>query len=407
MRLSQVALRNISRNRRRSLLSGIAIGVAAMSILLLFALVDGMEEDLARNLHDFYSGMVRIRHSDYDANELVSPLHLRVEDADAKVATLQSLEGVAGLSPRINFPTSIYREGETYNAQGIGTDFALEVGYSGIDEYLVDGTLPVAGERRMVIGTGLAAEPEVGVGDSLTLLSPTMRRSSNAITFEIAATISLPVASLNNMALYIPLDQARRLVQMDNSVTEILVKLDNERDSRELASSLLERWEGEPLRIVSWRDIPSAYSFIELARGVYNGMAIVFFLLGSTVIITTTMIVIFERMREIGTIAAMGMTGRQIIQLFFLEALFIAIAAAFAGVVVGSAITLVLQQVGIDLGSALDGVELEIGSTIYPKWNLLTTGFVFAYSVVVTGLASYFPSRKVARIEPVEALHTT
>ena len=61
MKLSQVALRNIGRNKRRSILSGIAIGVAAMAIVILFALIDGMQEDLSSNLHDFYSGMVRIR----------------------------------------------------------------------------------------------------------------------------------------------------------------------------------------------------------------------------------------------------------------------------------------------------------------------------------------------------------
>ena len=407
MKLANVALRNISRNKRRSLLSGIAIGVAAMSILMLFALLDGMEDDLASNLQDFYSGMVRIRHIDYDANELLSPLHLRVEEADAKVADLRTIPGVAAISPRILFPTSIYRDGETFNAQAFGTDIALEIEYAGIDQYLVDGSIPVDGERQMLIGAGLADELGVAVGDQLTLLSPTMRRSSNAMTFEVAGTLRMPVATLTNMALYVPLQHARRLVQMDASVSEILIKLEDERDSGVLAASLQDLWQDEPLRIVAWRDIPSAYSFIELARGVYNGMAIMFFLLGSTVIITTTMIVIFERMREIGTIAAMGMTGTQIVKLFFLEALFIAIAAALAGVVVGSGVTLVLQQIGIDLGTALDGVEIEIGSVIYPRWNLLRSLFVFAYSVAVTGLASYFPARKVARIEPVEALHTT
>jgi putative ABC transport system permease protein len=406
MKLSQVALRNIGRNKRRSILSGIAIGVAAMAIVILFALIDGMQEDLSSNLHDFYSGMVRIRHTDYDANELLSPLHLRVQDADAKVAELAAMDEVESVSPRINFPTSIYLEGETYNAQGIGVDMALEPDYSGLDQYLVNGTMPAAGERSMLIGYKLAEELGVGVGDQLTLLSLTMRRSSNAITFTIAGTLALPVASLNNNVLYLPLDQARSLVRMDDSVTEILVKLNDERTSRDFAAMLADRWNDEALRIVSWRDVPSAYSFIELARGIYNGMAVVFFLLGSTVIITTTMIVIFERMREIGTIAAMGMTGSQIVRLFFLEALFIAIIAAFVGVVVGSGITLVLGQIGIDLGEALEGIDIEIGSKIYPQWNLLTAVFVFVYSVVVTGLASFFPSRKVARIEPVEALHT-
>lgn len=406
MKLRDIAMRNIGRNRRRSMLSGVAIGVAAMSIVLLFALIDGMAEDLSNNLHDFYSGMVRVRHVDYDANELLSPLHLRVQDASRRSDELLTLDGVQSVSPRVAFPASVYLDGETHNAQGVGVDMELERSYSRIDEYLLAGGMPSPGEREVLLGGELADELGIGVGDQLTLLTLTMRRSSNAVTYTVAGTLQLPVNMLNNNVIYVPLASARQLIRMDDAATEILIKLDDERASNAFAAALRERWLEEDLRIASWREIQSSYSFVELARSIYNGMAVVFFLLGSTVIITTTMIVIFERMREIGTIAAMGMTRRQIVQLFFLEALFIAIIAAAVGVVVGTGITLVLGEVGISMGEALDGVDVELGTRIFPRWRFETALFVFAYSVVVTALASYFPSRKAARVEPVEALHT-
>ncbi len=66
MKLSGIALRNILRNKRRSLLSGAAIAVAAASIVFLFALLEGMKIDLADNLQTFYTGTVRIMHEDYE-----------------------------------------------------------------------------------------------------------------------------------------------------------------------------------------------------------------------------------------------------------------------------------------------------------------------------------------------------
>ena len=64
-----IAVRNIRRNRRRSLLSMTAIAVAAMAITLMFSLLEGMKRDLAGNLHTYVSGEVRLRHRDYDRYE--------------------------------------------------------------------------------------------------------------------------------------------------------------------------------------------------------------------------------------------------------------------------------------------------------------------------------------------------
>jgi putative ABC transport system permease protein len=133
-------------------------------------------------------------------------------------------------------------------------------------------------------------------------------------------------------------------------------------------------------------------------------IALVFFLLASTVIINTTMMVIFERMREIGTVAAMGMTPQEIVRLFFLEAFYIGAIAAFVGVVLGIAVTIPLSKTGIDLTQSMGGVDLEINPVIYPRLNIRSTVFVFFYSTAIASLASFIPSRRAAKIEPVEAL---
>ncbi|MFW5717405.1 MAG: ABC transporter permease [Spirochaetota bacterium] len=406
MKLSTIALRNVGRNKRRSVLSGIAIGVAAMAIVILFSLINGMQADLANNLQDFYSGMIRVRHAEYDQNEILSPLHLRVQDAGERAAELESMDGVTAISPRINFPASIYQDGETSNAQGIGVDMSREVQYSRLNDYLVEGAMPGDNTRGMLLGTTLADRLGVSVGDTLTILTTTMTRGSNAITFTVAGTLQFPVQGLNAQALMIPLPAARDLVKMDDAVTEILIKLEDESQAAAVAREIESRWDSHDLRIATWREIPTSYSFIEFARNIYNGMAAFFFLLGSTVIITTTMIVIFERMREIGTIAAMGMTGSEIVRLFFLESFFIALIAAGIGVVAGTGISLVLGEVGIDMREAVQGMDIEFGGQVYPRWRLGTTVFVYIYSIAVTGLAAFFPTRRAAKIEPVEALHT-
>ena len=114
--------------------------------------------------------------------------------------------------------------------------------------------------------------------------------------------------------------------------------------------------------------------------------------------------VVYERMKEIGTIAALGMTGGEIVRLFFLESFFLALMGSAAGVFVGSVITALTAVFGIDFGSALRGVSIEVSNIIYPALKARTILNIFTFSVAVASAASLLPSRKAAKIEPVRAL---
>jgi len=130
-----------------------------------------------------------------------------------------------------------------------------------------------------------------------------------------------------------------------------------------------------------------------------------FFLLGSTVIITTTMMVIYERMREIGTMAALGMKGSQIVKLFFLESFFIGAIASFIGVVIGSGIAIAMNVFKLmDWTKQLEGIDMAISGLMKPAWNIQTALIIFLYSTTIASVASFLPSRRAAKIQPVEAL---
>lgn len=155
-----------------------------------------------------------------------------------------------------------------------------------------------------------------------------------------------------------------------------------------------------------WDRIGMLVSLMRSVDVMYNFIALFFFILGTTVIINTTMMVIFERLREIGTVAALGMKPGEIVRLFFLEAFYISVISAFLGVLLGSAITLLLSRNGVDLSQMLQGVDFEVSAVIRPRLSLRSTVLVFFYSVAVSTLASFLPSRRAARVQPVEALRS-
>jgi putative ABC transport system permease protein len=101
---------------------------------------------------------------------------------------------------------------------------------------------------------------------------------------------------------------------------------------------------------------------------------------------------------------ALGMHGKELTRLFFLEGAIISAIGALVGVLIGTIMIVYLGQVGLDFTDALSGIDMEISSVLYPKFNIWTTIIVYIYSVVVSAATTLIPSRRASKIEPVEAL---
>ncbi len=220
--------------------------------------------------------------------------------------------------------------------------------------------------------------------------------------------LAYPVTSLNGTTVLMPLDTAQRLLLMEDGLSEILLTVDEKALSADDAATLLRKDLGPSypdLKIESWLETNLVFSMMNLASNIYNVFALFFFVLGSSVIINTTIMVIYERMKEIGTLGAMGMRGRELTRLFFLEAFFISLIGALAGTAVGIIIILAVGKSGIPLGTMVEDMEgFNMSNYLYLGLSLKNTVVVFIYSVAVASLSTFIPSRRASKIEPVEAL---
>ncbi|MDC7226361.1 MAG: ABC transporter permease [Spirochaetales bacterium] len=405
LRIARTAFKNIARNKRRSILSGAAIAVAAMSIVILFAFIGGMSKDMENNLRSYYTGDVNIRNVDYEEYERFNPVHLTVNIDDAESA-ISNTEGINAWVPRTTFGTSIYIDGTNHAAVGVGADFEREAGYIDLEEIVKAGRLPEAGKNEMIMGTVLAENLHFSIGDKVTIMTMTASRGTNAMTLEITGLAAFPVAALNSNNLWIPLDRVQHLLQTPEAAQQIMIETAEGYNRSKVAENISAALTaaGTPGDVNDMENMSLMFGMLKLADMIYNVIAAFFFILGSTVIINTTMMVIFERMREIGTLSALGMHGKELVRLFLLEGAFISAVGAAAGVVLGIIITLYLGRVGIDFTDAMQGVDMEISAMMYPVLSIPKTIFVYFYSVIIACLATLVPSRKASRIQPVEAL---
>jgi len=410
MKLSKIAFRNIKRNKRRSILSGSAIAVATMMIVLMFSMISGMLTDIEWNVTSYVTGHVRVRNIEYDKNEMFNPLHLNISGAEKLISEINAIPETAIVAPRITFPGLVYKGEDSYKMQGVGVDFSKELEFQNLAEHVVSGRIPEVGKNEALMGHGLAKDMDLSVGDKFTILTNTVYRGSNGMTFTVTGLVNFVISGMNTTTFLAPIDRVQRLVKADDAVIELLVKIpdgDNTKTAAAAVQAILDKDGNSGMIAKPFQELSMTYSWIEMAQGIYDIFALVFFILASTVIINTTMMVIFERMKEIGTIGAMGMTGGEIQKLFFLEAFFIGLMGALVGVILGIGLTIPLSITGIDLSASMEGIDFDISNIIYPKLSFRSTVFVYIYSVVISSLATIIPTRKAAHIEPVEALRST
>lgn len=406
MNLYRMAWRNVKRNSRRSLLTASAIGVASATMTLMFSLVTGLGNEIATNLQTYYTGELRVRHGSFDKFINLNPLNLSVTNASELVTAIVALPQVETASGRIVFPASVYVEDENISALGQGMDMLTDT--MRLNDFIIQGQLPVANERQAVLGTTLAKELNLTVGDKLTLLSQTLRRATNGMTFTVTGIARLPLGELNDK-FYVPLDTAQRFLKMGDRVIDVVVKSqpDGDLDAIESDINQLLTQQNRPEFVVEqWDAIPSSYVFIQMAKMIYGVGALIFYLLASTVIINTTMMTIFERTREIGTLAALGMDGKAIVRLFFFEASILGTLGAFFGTLFGSAVALILEQTGIDFTKAMGDMSIEISGVMYPQLTWGSAAIAFFGAVFVASLISLWPAQRAARIKPIEAIQS-
>jgi putative ABC transport system permease protein len=421
MKIATIALRNIFRNKRRSLLSLTAIAVAAMVIVFMFALIEGMKNDQKTTVIEYTTGEAEVADPEYEKYATSYPLQFGIPDYPAADKALSTVPQVRYNAPRIQFKLEIgvngqalkfgdkvrYIFSDTRVAVGLGLDIDTEKDRLNLAHYLLPGgKLP--GPDQVLVGAALADKLGVKEGDKLTVFYSTAADESHDALLTVSGRVALPLAQYSERVLLLPLATAQDLLGLGKGVLQVLIFFRDDNLASNVASvkAALGAAGLSDLAVTPWTEIGSMASYLKLAEISIDFIALFFFIIGTTVIINTTMMVIYERMREIGTLGAMGMKGRELVILFFFEALFLSAAASLAGVILGALIVLPLGINGFDFGKLVDlgKTGLSISNVIYPQLDVQSTLFVFIYSTAIASLVSFIPSRRASKIEPVEAL---
>lgn len=399
-----MAVRNLARRPRRSVLSALAIGVAALTMTMMLSLIAGIKADLAGNIHRYSTGDVLIEDRGlFKAG--ARPLSLAVPDAPVLAQQLRAVPGVVSVAPRITTGASVFQDGDAVFFSLMGQNFDTDP--MGLQDFLLPGgSLPLAGERQGLISSVLAEELGLKVGDTLTAVTQTVRGSSNGMTVTVTGIVHPNLGTFQVPWLFVTLETAQRLVKLADGATGLLVTAQPGSDASALARALQPLTEAhrESLAARPWFETSALWGWMTYMDLIYGFIGLVFFALASTVIINTMLMVVLERSKEIGMLAALGMGDRQIRNLFLAESAVLSGIGAVGGAALGCLLAVVLGVTGIDYTEAMKGVNMGVSNVIRPQlevWNPI------AVTVVACGVAVAFtlvPLARLRKLKIVEAL---
>jgi putative ABC transport system permease protein len=407
MNIQQIAWRNITRNRQRSLLAGAAMLLVCAVLVAGFGILEGIKTEMIYNVHSFSFGEIQIRNPEYERKQSLSPLHLNVPDADSVLRWVENQAETRSAVQRVNFGVSIQGTDDMrFPAEGWGIEAESEEQFCQFSRLLIEGRMPAPQAREAVMGRELARKIGLKVGDKFSFMTITANRSLNGVTLRLVGLVEFPVSGLTSLVFAVPLDTARSFLQMGDASLRIMAKTTGAAETGRVRDTWNRHLAPMGLEAASWQQSSFVYGAIQFADIIINIIGVMFILLGSAVIINTTMMVVFERRVEIGTLGAMGMNDQELLRLFLTESLFLSIIGSTIGVAIGIAVTGFLGVQGLDLSSFMNGIKVEFPVLLYPVIKPWTVLACFIMTVALSGLAALMPAWMATRIPPIEALRT-
>jgi ABC-type lipoprotein release transport system permease subunit len=397
----KMAWRDLGRNRRRSFFSALALGMGIALLLLMAAVVEGEMRgsmDLTIRLE---SGDLQVLAESYEEGKSSLVWQDLVENPAQVADQIATVSLVELATPRL-FASGIISVGdESAGVRVIGIDPPSRANQP-FQDGLVSGSFLSADDRQgVLLGQPLAEKIGVGVGDTVNLLVNTSNGTTDQQAFTVRGTYSTRTPSYDERTVFLPLAKAQAFTQAENHASTIFILLKD----REQVDSVVAALQGPGLQFITWRQANELVLFTEQYAGAFMMVLYLIVLaITATVIVNTLVMAVFERTREIGILAAIGMRGSRIMILFFAESAMLAVGGIAIGLVLGGLLVWYASTVGFYIGDmGITGILFE--ERIYAYLTVGDTVTLSIVAFIVALLAALYPAWLAARLEPVEALH--
>jgi putative ABC transport system permease protein len=448
----KLALRGVTRNKRRTLITAGAIALALTFMIVMNAFVDGSTKQTEDKVIES-TGHVQLFATGYYDKMRTFPTDIAIGDLDRTLAEIRGMDGVTDATARITFGGLTVHG----NDEIAGLFIGIEPEAAGRIHHFADkvqkGRYLTPGDKDCcVIGYRMAELLHVEVGDTLTVVTQTAYGALTAVDLTVVGVLATLNPMIDEGGVLLRLVDAQRHLELPDAATSIIVNGEDPEKTEELKDALLaalntgvktEETRGfSPLPVAPAADeeVPlftkaptggfeepveqveaptkagfEGYTWYELNHLIFELLDFknqitdiiraIMIILAAAMIANTMLTNVFERTQEIGVLMAMGAKGRQILGIFLGEAATLGAIGSLAGVILGAGVGLILQSVGIDLGDQFTTlINVPLDRVLYAMVRPMMLAHAFGLGVLVSVLAGLYPAAKAARMLPTKAL---
>ncbi len=404
--LLKLAFRNIFRHFSRTFLTFLAIAIGLMFMIIMDSMLVGIDQESFDRIINYETGHIKIFDRGYREDEENLPLDKSIEDPVSIVSKVSKVAEVAGVTSRINFRIMLSDGVDQFPAVGIAVDPSDDQNVFLLKQAVDKGEFFDGNEEAMLLGEGLAEDFGVDVGDYLTILTRTKYDTYQAIDLRIKGLLKTEDPKIDWAAAVIPLGLGQESLDMGKGVTEINIKLKDPARIEEFRDILAKEITG--VEIATWKDLAAdVLAIAQAKRGGTSVLLFSVFIIALIGISNTILLAAFERTREIGMMAAMGMRRGQIVRLFVLEGAMIGVFGSITGCLLGILLNIPFVKYGINWGAMMRDMGdfgYRITGVSRGVWNPTMFVIAFIAGIVISALTSIYPARVASKMEPTEAL---
>jgi putative ABC transport system permease protein len=408
----KLAMRNVFRNKIRTLITLAAIAFGSVSIIIAGGFFEDTFMQMREAVIHSHLGHIQIYRKGYIDHGSSAPFEYLIEDPDKVVEKIKALDHVKSITPRISFSAMISTGDNTVSAfcEGINPDGELILNKidndnnTGASLSIQEGVnLTKGDEFDIIIGRGLAKNIGVKPGDSLVLLTNTIEGSLNAFDVNIKGIFFTTSKEFDDRALRLPIDTAQKLIRT-KGIQTLVVLLDATENTSQVKEDVLEtfRLMNTEMEIRIWSELSDFYNkTVELFGRQFFILKLIITIIVVLSIFNTINMAIWERTREIGTIMAMGYKKMDIMRLFLAEGCILGIIGGIAGIILGIVLAQIISFFGIPMPPP-PGATIGWIALIKVVPDLLVSSMIISISASL--LSSLYPAVKASNLMITDAL---
>ena len=400
----KIAFRNIFRQKRRTILTALAMIVGFTLSSVFIGWSDGAYGNIIAMFTRNRIGHIQVHREGY----LDKPsLYKTISAYSAVGKAIQTIAGVEAWTPRVFGAGLGSVDEKSTTVQIFGIDVARETKATQFDKKVIEGrVLDKTPSHEAVIGKGLATTLSATLGSEIVIFSQGADGSIANDVYTIVGIVESGDDTTDRMTCYLNLKDAQELFVLEGRIHEIVVTVSRVNQVAKITRAIETRLNDSTLHVAPWQEV--AKSFYRAMQADKQGDSvgrIVIMLIVAIGVLNTVLMSVLERTREYGVLKAVGTKPTQIFRLVICEVFIIALGSICVGALLGVLTNYLLSIYGIKLPEEFTygGIKFE---TMYAEVNARSL-IIPAITVLLSAtVVSLFPAIKAARIMPAKAMRT-